>query len=188
MDFITIFLIALGLSMDAVAVAISMGLSINSLRIRHGLLIGLFFGAFQAIMPVLGWAAGRGLKDFISGVDHWIAFGLLTIIGVKMIYESIKGRPMNDKIKQLNIYILFMLSIATSIDALAIGISFAFLQSEIITPILIIGIVTFVLSFLGVGFGKHVGYLLPKRIEIVGGIILIGIGTKILLEHLGLIS
>ncbi len=184
MDFITIFLIALGLSMDAVAVAISMGLSINTLKIRHGLLIGLFFGAFQAIMPVLGWAAGRGLEDFISGVDHWIAFGLLVLIGSKMIYESMKIKSIEKEIPDLSLYILMMLSIATSIDALAIGVSFAFLELAIINPIIIIGLVTFLLSFLAVGLGKHLGHLFSRKIEIIGGIILIGIGLKILFEHM----
>lgn len=184
MDIITILFIALGLSMDAVAVAIGMGLSIDTLRIRHGLLIGLFFGIFQATMPIIGWAAGRSLREYITGVDHWIAFGLLVIIGVKMIYESLRTKTIDNEIKSLNMYMLFMLSIATSIDALAVGISFALLNGTIITPIIIIGTVTFVLSFLGVGLGKHAGSLLPKRIEIAGGIILIGIGTKILIEHL----
>ncbi|MBI4811307.1 MAG: manganese efflux pump [Ignavibacteriales bacterium] len=184
MDTFTIIIIALGLSMDAVAVAIGMGLSIDTLRIRHGLLIGLFFGIFQATMPIIGWAAGRSLHEYITGVDHWIVFGLLVIIGIKMIYESLQTKTINNEIKILNMYMLFMLSIATSIDALAVGISFALLNGTIITPIIIIGTVTFVLSFLGVGLGKHAGSLLPKGIEIAGGVILIGIGTKILIEHL----
>jgi len=170
--------------MDAVAVAASMGLTIKSLKIHNGLIIGLFFGVFQAIMPVIGWAAGRSLKDLIIGIDHWIAFCLLALIGSKMIYESLKTKSSEDDNKYLSMRLLLMLSIATSIDALAIGISFAFLDSGIIGPILIIGSVTFILSFLGVGFGKHIGYLLSRKIEIAGGIILIGIGLKILLGDL----
>ena len=186
MDLTTIFFIALGLAMDAVAVAISLGLTIKSLKIYNGLIIGLFFGSFQALMPVIGWAAGRSLRQYIVNFDHWIAFGLLAIIGIKMIYESIKYEE--QKIDTLSMKTLLMLSIATSIDALAIGISFALFNSEIITPILIIGAVTFVLSFLAVGFGKHAGSLLPKRIEVIGGVILFGIGLKILLEHLDVLS
>jgi putative Mn2+ efflux pump MntP len=185
MDTPTILIIALGLSMDAVAVAIGMGLSIDTLRIRHGLIIGLFFGVFQAFMPVIGWAAGRSFQSVIITVDHWIAFALLTIIGLKMIYESIKIKSNDENTKSLTIYSLFTLSVATSIDAFAIGISFAMLEISIVTPIIIIGCITFIFSFLGVGFGKHVGKLLPKKIEIAGGIVLIGIGIKILLEHIG---
>ena len=184
MDFITIFLIALGLSMDAVAVAVSLGLTIKSLKIHNGFIIGIFFGVFQAIMPVVGWAAGRELKEFIMGVDHWIAFGLLTIIGMKMIYEALRAKEMEDEVKTLGMHLLFMLSIATSIDALAIGVSFGMLNISIITPVLIIGGVTFILSFLAVGFGKHFGRFFRRRVEIFGGIILIGIGVKILLEHI----
>ncbi|MBA4312686.1 MAG: hypothetical protein C0417_08655 [Chlorobiaceae bacterium] len=187
MDNISIIFIAFGLSMDAVAVAVSMGLSINSLRIKHGILIGLFFGVFQAVMPVIGWITGKSLQNIIVGVDHWVAFGLLTLIGAKMIYESVKPNPDGDNIKSLTVRVLLILSIATSIDAFAIGISFAILQISIITPILIIGGITFLLSFLGVGLGKHVGYLFSKKIEIVGGVILILIGVKILFEHLFMI-
>ena len=185
MDLITILLIALGLSMDAVAVAISLGLTIKSLKIHNGLIIGIFFGIFQAIMPVIGWAAGRRLRDLIVGVDHWIVFGLLVLIGSKMIYESLKIKSTEKDIPQLSIYLLLMLSIATSIDALAIGVSFAFLDIAIIYPVIIIGLVTFLLSFLAVGLGKHLGYLFSRKIEIIGGIILIGIGLKILFEHIG---
>jgi putative Mn2+ efflux pump MntP len=187
MDLITILLIALGLSMDAVAVAVSLGLTIKSLKIHNGVVIGLFFGVFQAIMPVIGWAAGRSLRDLIVGVDHWIAFVLLVIIGSKMIYESIRIKSIDEEIKQLSMHLLFILSIATSIDALAIGVSFAFLDITIVNPVIIIGLVTFLLSFLAVGLGKHLGYLFSSKIEIVGGVILIGIGIKILFEHIGFI-
>ncbi|MBI5475586.1 MAG: manganese efflux pump [Ignavibacteriales bacterium] len=184
MDTLTIILIAIGLSLDAVAVSISMGLSISTLKIKHGLIIGIFFGVFQAVMPAIGWFFGRSFQTVIETFDHWIAFGLLTIIGVKMIYESLSPKPEN--IKKLSFQSLLVLSLATSIDAFAIGISFAMLEISIVTPILIIGSITFFFSFLGVGLGKHVGQLIPKKIEVVGGIILIGIGLKIILQHLNL--
>ncbi len=186
MDFVTIFLIALGLAMDAVAVSVSLGLTIRSLKIHNGLVISLFFGLFQMIMPLVGWSAGWFLKDYITGIDHWIAFGLLVIIGSRMIYESVRSRKIEEEINGLSIYLLFMLSIATSIDALAIGVSFALLDISIMKPIIIIGFVTFILSFLGVGFGRHLGRFFQKQIEIAGGLILIAIGLKILLEHLGI--
>jgi putative Mn2+ efflux pump MntP len=185
MDLITVTFIAFGLAMDAFAVSITSGITIKQLRIRNALKIAMFFGAFQAIMPIVGWLAGLSLRDFISGVDHWIAFGLLSLIGCKMIYESIKMESSQKVINPLNIYVLLMLSVATSIDALAVGVSFAFLKVSIITPVIVIGIVTFVLSLLGVFVGDKFGRFFEKKIEIVGGLILIGIGIKILVEHLG---
>ena len=187
MDTPTILFIALGLSMDAIAVAISLGITIKSLKIHNGLVIGIFFGLFQSIMPVIGWGAGRSLRDLIISVDHWIAFGLLVLVGSKMIYESLKIKSNDNEIKQLSLYMLLSLSIATSIDALAIGVSFAFLDLQIVTPVIIIGLTTFILSFLAVGLGKHLGFILSRKIEIVGGVVLIGIGVKILLEHLGIL-
>jgi len=184
MDIITIMFIAVGLAMDAFAVSITSGITIKHLRIRNVFKIALFFGSFQAIMPLVGWLAGLSLKDFISGVDHWIAFGLLSLIGLKMIYESLKMDTNEKEINPLNIYVLLVLSVATSIDALAVGISFAFLDISIITPIIIIGIVTFLLSCLGTFVGDRVGHFFEKKIEIIGGLILIGIGIRILVEHL----
>ncbi len=183
MDLFTIFFIALGLSMDAIAVAIGLGLSIDTLKIKHGLLIGLFFGIFQALMPIVGWILGTNLKNLIINFDHWIVFGLLLFIGSKMIYESLKSNPSKDALRSLNLFQLFLLSIATSVDALVIGISFALVDIEILMPVIIIGFVTFILSFLGVGFGRYVGYILPRKIETMGGLILIAIGFKILFEH-----
>lgn len=184
MDMLTVILIALGLSMDAVAVAIGMGLSINSLQIRQGFVIGLFFGSFQALMPVAGWLAGRSLRSVMMSVDHWVAFGLLVIVGAKMIYESLRDKSGEDGSRMFNMRSLVTLSVATSIDAFAIGISFAMLKISIVSPVLIIGVTTFLLSFLGVGLGKHAGHLMPKKFEIVGGVILIGIGFRILAEHI----
>lgn len=182
MNIIKIVLIALGLAMDAFAVSVASGVIIKRLRIKSALRIAVFFGLFQAVMPLIGWLAGLSLKDFISGVDHWIAFGLLSTIGCKMIYESAKIQSNN--FDPLNIYVLLMLSIATSIDALAVGVTFAFLEISIVTPIVIIGVVTFLLSFIGVFVGNRFGHFFEKKIELAGGLILICIGVKILVEHM----
>ena len=184
LDMLSIILVAVGLAMDAFAVSITSGITIKTLRINHAVKIAVFFGLFQAVMPVIGWLAGISLKDLISGVDHWIAFGLLSLIGCKMIYESTKIASNKKEINPLNVYVLLILSVATSIDALAIGVSFAFLKIAIITPVIIIGIVTFLLSFLGVFVGNRFGHLFESKFELAGGLILIGIGIKILVEHL----
>jgi putative Mn2+ efflux pump MntP len=184
MDLTTIIFIAFGLSMDAFAVSIASGCTVKKLKIKYALKISVFFGLFQAFMPVIGWMAGLTLIDFISGFDHWIAFGLLCYVGGKMIYDSIKIDEDRKKIDPLNIYILLLLSIATSVDALAVGLSFAFLRVLIITPVVLIGVVTFILSFIGVIIGDRIGYFFEKRIELIGGLVLIGIGFRILLEHL----
>lgn len=168
--------------MDAFAVSITSGITVRHLRIKHALKIALFFGFFQAIMPIIGWLSGISLRNIISGFDHWIAFGLLSIIGCKMIYESFKLKK--EKINPQNIYILFILSIATSIDALAVGLSLSFLKVAIILPAIIIGVVTFLLSFFGVYVGNKVGHFFERKIEMIGGLVLIGIGLKILIEHL----
>jgi putative Mn2+ efflux pump MntP len=184
MDIITIIFIAFGLAMDAFAVSVTSGITIKQLKVRNALKIALFFGAFQAFMPVIGWLAGLSLRAIISSVDHWIAFGLLFVVGCKMIYESVKLEPKERTINPLDVSILLMLSIATSIDALAVGVSFAFLKVSIATPVIIIGVVTFILSFTGVYIGDRFGHFFEKKIEIAGGLILIGIGMKILIEHL----
>ena len=184
MEFIAILFIAIGLAMDAFAVSITSGITIQHLKISHAFQIALIFGIFQAFMPVVGWGTGLNLKDFIVGIDHWIAFGLLIVIGCKMIYESLKMETGENRSNVLDIYVLLILSIATSIDALVVGISFAFLKISIIAPIIIIGVVTFVLSFLGVFLGDKLGHFCEKKIEAIGGIILIAIGIKILVEHL----
>lgn len=185
MSFTTTFLIAIGLSMDAFAVSVANGVSMKTLRVRHAFMIAFFFGAFQALMPVIGWLAGLRVADFIEQYDHWIAFVLLSIIGGKMIYESFRIKEAEEDPCSLNIGALLVLSIATSIDALAVGLSFAFLKTAILAPVVIIGAVTFVLSFLGVVIGEKIGHLFESKIEFLGGVILIGIGGKILLEHLG---
>ena len=184
MDLVTILLIAVGLSMDAFAVSITHGITIRHERMNNAFRVGFFFGGFQSLMPVIGWLAGRSLRDFIAGVDHWIAFGLLGFIGGKMIYESLKLDPGKKDNTSLELSTLLLLAIATSIDALAVGVSFAFLKISIITPAVVIGAVTFLLSFLGFLVGNRVGHFFESKIEIVGGIILIGIGIKILIQDL----
>lgn len=181
-----ILLIALGLSMDAFAVSLASGATMKRLEIKNALKMGLFFGGFQTLMPVIGWLAGIGMKSFISGWDHWIAFGLLTFVGGKMIYEAVEieeereggGSPFDTGT-------LFMLAVATSIDALAVGITFSVLSVSIILPVIIIGLVTFAVSAAGVQLGVKGGHFFENKIEIAGGLILFGIGLKILLEHLG---
>ena len=184
MDIITIVIIALGLAMDTFAVSITYGLTIQRPGINNALKVSLSFGLFQAFMPVIGWLAGLTLADSISNIDHWIAFGLLSFIGLRMIYGSRKTEKYEKAVDSLNNYVLLMLSIATSIDALAIGVTFAFLEITIATPVIIIGIVTFLLSLTGVFIGKKIGSYYGKKIEIIGGLILIGIGIKILIGHL----
>ncbi len=187
MSFWTLLLIAIGLSMDAFAVAVANGALMGKLRIRPALRLAVFFGGFQAIMPVIGWFAGMGFKNLISSVDHWIAFGLLAAIGGKMIYESLGlekecgGARRCDE----NMLLLFSLAVATSIDALVVGLSFSFLGVSVPLPALFIGCVTFLISFGGVYLGTKVGHFFEKRIGILGGVILIGIGAKILYEHIG---
>ncbi len=169
--------------MDAFAVSISSGITIRNPRIENALKIAIFFGAFQAFMPVIGWLAGLGLRELISEVDHWIAFGLLSLIGCRMIYESTKVRSERKILNPLSLGVLLVLSVATSIDALAAGVSLAFLEIPILFTVIIIGAVTLILSFVGVFVGDRSGHFFENKAEFVGGLVLIGIGTKILIEH-----
>ena len=178
MDLISIFLIAIGLAMDAFSVSITKGLVMKS-TVKHALIIALFFGVFQALMPVGGWISGIQLEAFISTAAPWIAFILLSIIGIKMIYEGIFNNEDDDG-DNFSLKEIFILAIATSIDAFLVGITFAFLKTSIVEPIVIIGVVTFILSFVGFYIGKRIGYLFEHKIEILGGLILIAIGLKIL--------
>ncbi len=179
MDLISIFLISIGLAMDAFSVSITKGLVMKS-NMKHALIIALFFGVFQALMPVAGWISGIQLEAFVSFAAPWIAFILLSIIGIKMIYEGIFVDE-DDKDNSFSLKEIFFLAIATSIDAFLVGVTFAFLKTPIVEPVIIIGAVTFVLSFIGFYIGKGVGHLFEHKIEVLGGLILIGIGLKIFL-------
>lgn len=184
MNIFIILMIAVGLAMDSFAVAVAGGCLHRNLKLRGAMKIALFFGVFQAMMPVIGWLGGFGMRDYIAEVDHWLAFILLSFVGGKMIVESFK---LGDKRKPINIasvYMLFLLAVATSIDALIVGFSLSFLDIEIFMPAVIIGIVTFLFSLFGVYLGKKVGHIFENKIEFAGGLILIGIGLKVLLEHL----
>jgi putative Mn2+ efflux pump MntP len=183
LDLLTIILIAVGLAMDAVAVSIAKGMVINRQRRKFALLLGGFFGGFQMLMPAIGWLVGLSFQDIIMGIDHWIAFGLLAFLGSKMIYDGTK-KVKEQKEEQLGLHLIVALAVATSIDALMVGLSFAFLKTPIIMPILIIGLVTFLLSITGFYFGCGLGRIFGNKIKIVGGLILIAIGLRILLEHL----
>lgn len=184
MSLLSIFMIGVGLSMDAFAVSIAKGMTMKKQDVgKYAIVLGFFFGLFQAGMPLLGWWIGSYFQQLIESIDHWIAFGLLGIIGLNMIRESIKGEE-DDENRPLTLSSIIVLAIATSIDALAVGISFAFLQVNIWFAISIIGITTFILSFIAVYIGNRLGGVLEKYAGILGGIILIGIGTKILIEHL----
>ena len=183
MDILTIMLIAVGLAMDAFAVSIAKGISINDQKRKNALIIASFFATFQMIMPVIGWSAGLGLKHVIMGIDHWIALGLLVLIGARMIYDSTKKEDVQRE-SNLRFHILLTLSVATSIDALMVGLSFAFLQTAIAVPLIVIGIVTFALSYVGFLFGNVIGNILGNKMKVVGGVILIAIGIKIFLEHM----
>lgn len=189
--FVELFLIGVGLSMDAFAVSICKGLGMSRLNMRQAAVISLFFGGFQALMPLIGWALGSQLTDFITSIDHWIAFGLLAFVGGKMLWDAFHEDDEDEGVQtdeKLDLKELLMLAIATSIDALAVGITFAFLQVAIVPSITIIGLTTFVISFAGVAVGHFFGARFEKPATIVGGVVLILIGVKILLEHLGVIA
>lgn len=189
--FVELFLIGVGLSMDAFVVSICKGLGMSRLNMRQAAVISLFFGGFQAFMPLIGWALGSQLTDFITPIDHWIAFGLLAFVGGKMLWDAFHEGDEDEGVQtdeKLDLKELLMLAIATSIDALAVGITFAFLQVAIVPSITIIGLTTFVISFAGVAVGHFFGARFEKPATIVGGVVLILIGVKILLEHLGVIA
>ena len=186
MDLWELLLIAVGLSMDAFAVSVCKGLSVKKLEPRHALLAGLYFGGFQALMPVLGWLLGYRFETLITSIDHWVAFILLALIGGNMIRESFSDEEeMND---DFGVKTMLLLAVATSIDALAVGITFAFLSVRILPAAGTIGVTTFLLSVLGIYIGRAFGARWKSRAELAGGLILILIGLKILLEHLGILS
>lgn len=186
MNILEIFIIAVGLSMDAFAVSICKGLSVQMLKPKHMLLVGVYFGGFQAIMPLLGYLLGKQFEWLITSVDHWIAFGLLVLIGANMIKESFdKSDEVNDS---FSVKSMLLLAVATSIDALAVGVTFAFLDVQIVPAIAIIGTTTFVLSVIGIKVGNVFGAKFKSKAELAGGIVLVLMGIKILLEHLGVIN
>lgn len=186
MSFVEISIIGLGLAMDAFAVSVCKGLSMKKINWKSALIIAIYFGGFQALMPVIGYFLGSSFSSFVQNVDHWIAFILLLFIGTGMIRESF-----DDEIEKRNDRVDFktmiILAIATSIDALAVGITFAFFEANLFFSIIIIGVITFILSIIGVILGNKFGDKFQNKAELAGGIILILIGFKILLEHLGII-
>lgn len=186
MDLLTIFLIAIGVSMDAFAVALCKGLAVKKVTLRDALIVGIWFGGFQALMPLIGYLLGTQFQESISSIDHWIAFILLSLIGANMIREALADDE--DGINSsLGFKIMLPLALATSIDALAIGISFAFLSIDIVPAIIIIGITTAVIAAIGMFIGGSFGAKYRSKAELIGGAILIILGFEILLEHLGII-
>ncbi|RJS75975.1 manganese efflux pump [Candidatus Bathyarchaeota archaeon] len=184
MDAVMSLIIALGLAMDSFSVSIANGLTTTQPKFSLALKMGVAFGFFQGFMAIMGWLGGISILDIISGIDHWVAFGLLGFIGCKMMYEALWGEKSKQEGRSLNGYLLFMQSVATSIDALAVGVSLAFLRTLIFFPVMLIAAVSFALSFLGVYIGNKFGRILGRKIEVVGGLILICIGIKILAEHM----
>lgn len=187
MGLIELFLIAVGLSMDAFAVSVCKGLAMPKCTFKKAAIVGLWFGGFQALMPAIGYVLGAQFQEAIASIDHWIAFVLLALIGGNMIHEALDNDE-EEADASLNVKTMFLLAVATSIDALAIGITFAFLKVNIISAVCFIGIVTFIISFAGVKIGNVFGARYKNKAEIVGGVILIFLGLKILLEHLGFLG
>ena len=187
MGLIELFLIAVGLSMDAFAVSVCKGLAMPKCTFKKATIVGLWFGGFQALMPAIGYILGAQFQEAIASIDHWIAFVLLALIGGNMIHEALDNDE-EEADASLDVKTMFLLAVATSIDALAIGITFAFLKVNIIPAVCFIGIVTFIISFAGVKIGNVFGARYKNKAEIVGGVILILLGLKILLEHLGFLG
>lgn len=188
MGFVELLLVAVGLSMDAFAVSICKGLATKKIGVKQMCIAGIWFGGFQALMPLIGYLLGSAFADAITEFDHWLAFVLLAFIGGNMIHEAVvKNEDCEDVNDSFGVKTMFVMSIATSIDALAVGVTFAFLNVQIIPAISFIGIITFLFSFCGVRIGNLFGSRYEKKAELAGGIILILIGFKILLEHLGIL-
>lgn len=187
MDFLSLFILAVGLSMDAFAVAVCKGLALKKITFRHALIVGLWFGGFQALMPLLGYLLAARFREAIAAYDHWIAFGLLVLIGGNMIREAIFEKEEAETDSALSFRSMLPLAVATSIDALAVGVTFAFLDVRIVPSVTLIGVTTLILSMIGVKMGSLFGAKYEKKAEILGGVILILLGIKTLLEHLGVI-
>ncbi len=192
MGFIELFVIGVGLSMDAFAVAVCKGLGMKMVNWRHAFVIALMFGGFQGLMPLIGWALGSQLTSLIEPVDHWIAFILLVFIGGKMLWDAFRGDDGCETCgcaeEKLDMRELLMMAVATSIDALAVGVTFAFLGVNVMAAVVVIGVTTFALSFVGVVVGNRFGARFEKPATVAGGVVLVLIGLKILLEHLGVIA
>ena len=176
-------IIAIGLSMDAFAVSIGKGLSLRSVRLRHYLLAGLWFGGFQALMPLVGYACGVSFAEAVASIDHWIAFVLLAIIGGKMVWDALSGEEESSD-ADFSLRTMFLLAVATSIDALAVGVSFAFLHVDLTRSVITIGLTTALFSAAGVQIGHLFGNRWRSHAELLGGVVLISMGLKILVEHL----
>lgn len=193
MEFVTLLFLALSLSFDSFAVSVSSGLMLPRIQFFKACIIAFSLAFFQAVMPLIGWLAGISIREYLGEYDHWIAFGLLSALGIKMIIESLKPEEQRNNFHPLKPVVLLTMSVATSIDALIVGVSFAFIETpdrplwlSILLPVFVIGSVTFIMSMLGILFGKKAGSHLGKRMEMLGGVILIGIGLKILFENLWL--
>ena len=187
MSFASVFLIGVSLSMDAFAVSICKGLSVGRVSPRHALTCGVWFGGFQALMPLLGWVLGSQFASYIQNIDHWVAFVLLALIGGNMIRES-RDTDEENLSDSFSFATMLPLAVATSIDALAVGVTFAFLQVDIVPAVCFIGVTTFVLSCIGIKAGNVFGAKYKSRAELFGGVVLILMGLKILLEHLGVLG
>ena len=187
MNLLSLFILAVGLSMDAFAVSICKGLAMDRVTLKKAGIVGLWFGGFQALMPTIGYLLGSQFEQFITAIDHWIAFILLGIIGASMIKEAL-SRDEEHATASLDVKTMFLLAVATSIDALAVGVTFAFLQVDILAAVLFIGMTTLILSMIGVKVGNVFGLRYKAKAEIAGGVILILMGIKILLEHLGILG
>lgn len=184
MEFLSVVMIAIGLSFDSFAVSVTSGLVMKNITFRKATRIAFFLAFFQGGLPVLGWFLGYEIRDYVEAYDHWIAFGLLSVLGIRMILGGISNDPTKPQLNPLKLNVLIGMSIATSIDAFIVGISFALIQLPILYPVLIIAIITFIFSMLGILFGKKTGAKFGNRMEIIGGLILLGIGIKILFEHI----
>lgn len=184
MELLTLIAIAIGLSVDSFAVSISCGLILSEITFRKALRIASSLAAFQAVMPLIGWLIGKKIEFLVKNFDHWLAFGLLTAIGLKMIYESFKNESIDNKMNPMRLRVLLGISLATSIDALVVGVSFAVIDINLFETAFVIGLTTGIFSMLGILFGKKTGLAFGKKMEILGGIILIFIGVRLLLQHL----
>jgi putative Mn2+ efflux pump MntP len=187
MGIIEILLLGISLAMDAFAVSICKGLSMKKVDWKKAIIIGLYFGVFQALMPVIGYFLGSAFQGIVTNIDHWVAFILLSVIGGNMIREALSEDESNNCNDNVDFKTMFILAVATSIDALAVGITFAFLNVNVPLAVSIIGIVTFIISLIGVNIGNKFGSKYENKAEIVGGMVLILLGIKILLEHLGIL-